>query len=47
MKVIERVEKLREELKDITEKYCGNCQEFTCEYCSIMWGGLDDEQDKV
>lgn len=47
MKVIERVEQLKAELQDITEEYCDNCQEFTCEYCNRVWKGLDDEQGKV
>lgn len=46
MKVIDRVEQLQAELKDITEEYCDNCQEFLCEYCSIVLkGGEDDDRD--
>lgn len=43
MKVIERVEQLRAELKNITEKYCDNCQEFLCEYCPFVLKGEEDE----
>lgn len=45
MKVIERVEQIKKELQDITEEYCGNCQEFVCDYCPIVWKGADDETD--
>lgn len=42
MKVIERVEQLKAELRDITEEYCENCQESLCEYCNRVWRGEED-----
>ena len=33
MKIIDKIETLRKELAYITERYCGECQEFHCDWC--------------
>lgn len=42
MRVIDRIEELKEEIERLTEKYCEVCQECDCDYC---WARIGDESD--
>lgn len=33
MKVIEKIVKLEDEIHELYLKYCGNCQEYDCDFC--------------
>ena len=33
MTVDERIIQLNDEIDELKEKYCGNCQEWNCDYC--------------
>ena len=33
MRVIDRIEELKNLMNDLTEKYCENCQTYLCEEC--------------
>ena len=42
MKVIDAINDLENKKREIAEKYCDNCQEWTCEECREMEGDADD-----
>lgn len=42
MRVVDKIEKLKEEIEKLTEKYCEQCQEFTCDYC---WARIEGDEN--
>ena len=42
MRVVDKIEELKEEIESLTEKYCENCQEFTCDYC---WARIEGDEN--
>lgn len=42
MTAIEKIELLLEQLKEVEEKYCENCQEWHCENC---WAKMDEVEE--
>ena len=35
MRVVEAIQELQSKVVKLTEKYCENCQEVDCDYCSF------------
>ena len=33
MRVVDLIEETQSSIRELTEKYCENCQEFDCDYC--------------
>ena len=39
MKVVDIIEKLEAQIEQLQEKYCAECQEWSCENC---WARIDE-----
>ena len=44
MRVIDEIERLKEQVSELEEKYCDNCQEFVCDFCHEMDERCDDDE---
>jgi len=42
MKVVDIIEKLEAQIEQLREKYCAECQEWSCENC---WARIDEAEE--
>lgn len=44
MRVVDELERLKERVYQLEEKYCNNCQEFVCDFCHEMDERCEDDE---
>ena len=42
MKVVDKIAMLKAQIEDIETRYCGQCQEWSCEDCSIKMDEVEE-----